>query len=507
MADLLVAGYDVVELLGFGSGGEVWLAREQATGEPVALKRLHAGADLAARDRLRREAAVLAGIDHPHVLKLRSVVGAGESLVLVLDLATGGSLARLLATRGRLSPGEVVTIAVPLAQALAAVHSQGVVHGDVTPGNVLFTADGRPVLSDLGVSRFLGVPHADVSGTAGFLDPAVVAGGEPDEAGDVYGLAATCLAALAGHPPHDDVHALPADGTEALTNVLRSALAPDPADRPGAAELAAAVFDAVVARPVQMGLGAEDVEPGTTAGAHELTHRVVRVAGGPAGAVRPAPGHRSRRGSHRAAEPASGGRRNLSALPWRAVLVSVLSAVCLAMVVLSGHIWTGAGRDGSPEQAAGSRPSPVASPGSAPVPVASLPTRPGQVQSAPRWAETLAALDASRSDAFAAADPAGLDVVYAPGAPALDRDRAALQRLASTGLRARGLRMRTVDVSVIARSPRRVRLHVRDAMPAYQLVDAGGRVVESRSGRPLMAWSVTLTRAGQRWLVYDVERA
>ena len=107
MADLLVPGYDVVELLGFGSGGEVWLAREQATGSPVALKRLHADADLSARDRLRREAAVLAGIDHPHVVRLRSVVGAGSSLVLVLDLATGGSLARLLATRGRLTAGAV----------------------------------------------------------------------------------------------------------------------------------------------------------------------------------------------------------------------------------------------------------------------------------------------------------------------------------------------------------------------------------------------------------------
>ncbi len=111
-----VPGFDAVELLGYGSQGEVWLAREHATGEPVALKRLLAGADLAARDRLRREAAVLAGVDHPHVLRLRSVVGAGPDLVLVLDLATGGSLARLLATRGRLSPGEVVTVAVPLAR-------------------------------------------------------------------------------------------------------------------------------------------------------------------------------------------------------------------------------------------------------------------------------------------------------------------------------------------------------------------------------------------------------
>ena len=177
-----VPGFDAVELLGFGASGEVWLA---------------AGAGLEGRDRLRREAAVLAGVDHPHVARLLAVHGDGDDVVLVLDLAAGGSLARLLATRGRLSPGEVVTVGVPLAEALAAVHAQGLLHGDVTPGNVLFTADGRPVLSDLGVSRLLGVAaeaQQPVHGTSGYLAPEVVAGGAPGPAADVHGLAATCLA-------------------------------------------------------------------------------------------------------------------------------------------------------------------------------------------------------------------------------------------------------------------------------------------------------------------------
>jgi len=508
MADLLVPGYDVVELLGFGSGGEVWLAREQATGEPVALKRLHAGADLAARDRLRREAAVLAGIDHPHVLRLRSVLGAGDSLVLVLDLATGGSLARLLATRGRLSPGEVVTIAVPLAQALAAVHAQGVVHGDVTPGNVLFTADGRPVLSDLGVARLLGAPHPDVSGTTGFLDPAVVGGGETGAAGDVHGLAATCLAALAGHPPYDEdgVRVPATDEGDVLTRVLESALARDPADRPRADQLAAAVFDAAVARPVQMGPGHDDVEPGTPAGAQQLTHRVVRVSGAPVDVGPPVPGTRSRRGSHRADVASTLDVPRLSALPWRTVLVCALAGTCVAMAALSGLVWAGGGPDRSRAQAVAPRPSSVASARPASVPGAALPAPPDRAQGTGHWATTLSGLDAARSGAFATADPARLEAVYAPGAPALRRDRAVLQRLAAAGLRARGLRLRAVEVAVLATAARRVRLHVRDAMPAYQLVDTRGRVVESRPGRALLGWSVTLARVGRRWLVYDVER-
>ncbi|TAL15904.1 MAG: serine/threonine protein kinase, partial [Frankiales bacterium] len=183
-------GFDVQCLLGFGATGEVWRAVELATGETVALKRLREGADA---DALRREAALLAGLDTPYVVRLRAVVGS----VLVLDHAAGGSLAALLARRGALDPGEVVTIAAPLAQALAAAHARGLVHGDLTPANVLFTADGMPLLSDLGLARLAGQRLATVDGTAEYVDPAVAAGGEPDAAADVWALAAVCHHLLA----------------------------------------------------------------------------------------------------------------------------------------------------------------------------------------------------------------------------------------------------------------------------------------------------------------------
>ena len=102
-------------MLGFGSSGEVWRARDLATGEDVALKRLRPGAGPDAVEALRREAAVLRTLDTPYVVGLRDVLGTGAEAVLVLDLAAGGSLATLLSRRGRLSPGEVVTVAAPLA--------------------------------------------------------------------------------------------------------------------------------------------------------------------------------------------------------------------------------------------------------------------------------------------------------------------------------------------------------------------------------------------------------
>lgn len=259
---LEVPGYDVGQMLGFGGRGEVWRGRSRVTGEYVALKRLRPGSDPAAVADLHREAAVLAGVSSPHVLRVRDVVGE----VLVLDLCEGGSLAALLRARGRLEPGEVVTVAAPLAQALAAVHAGGLVHGDVTPSNVLLTADGMPVLSDFGSARVAGAP-GDVEGTAEYVDPAVAAGGAPGPASDVWALGALCHHLLAGSPPHEGgtveevLDAGLAGGRaplgllaprvpRALVAVVEAALVREPAARPSAVALAAALQRACPARPV-----------------------------------------------------------------------------------------------------------------------------------------------------------------------------------------------------------------------------------------------------------------
>ena len=284
-----VAGYDVTGMLGAGSGGEVWLGRDRGTGEQVALKRVRPGAGLVGRDRLRREAAALAGLTHPHVLRLRSVVGCldtPDDLVLVLDAALGGSLARLFARQGPRPAGQVATVLVAVAEALAAVHRAGLAHGDVTPSNVLVTADGRPVLGDLGSARLgAGPPRAggapllpdghgpggEPVGTPGYADPA----GADGPAADVHGLAATCFFLLTGRPPYDVSGArVPADGgfsvagdlaTRRLMTVLDTALHPDPGHRPDAAALGRAAFDAALPEPLTVDL--LDVAAGGAGGA------------------------------------------------------------------------------------------------------------------------------------------------------------------------------------------------------------------------------------------------
>src|SRR5690606_4753627 len=109
------------------------------------------------------EAGLLASVRHRHVVHLYDVlplteVGTGrpEAVVLVTQLAAGGSLAQLLSRRSILSPGELVTVLQPVAGALVDLHARGVVHGDLSTGNVLFRADGMPLLADLGTARVAG---------------------------------------------------------------------------------------------------------------------------------------------------------------------------------------------------------------------------------------------------------------------------------------------------------------------------------------------------------------
>lgn len=460
-------GYDVQSLLGFGATGEVWRAVDLATGETVALKRLREGADVEAVDALRREAALLSALDTPYVVRLRAVVGS----VLVLDHAAGGSLAALLARRGALDPGEVVTIAAPLAQALSAAHARGLVHGDVTPANVLFTADGMPLLSDLGLARLAGERLATVDGTAEYVDPAVAAGGEPDAAADVWALAAVCHHLLAGAPPHGGssvgevlssavagerapLGLLAPTAPRALVSVVEAALVADPAERPDAAAFAGMLRRAHAAAPVRLtgGLPAAGPVPEV-----RPTH-VVRVA--------------------EAADPVAMRRRR----PPTSWLVAAGAVLLLAAAAASG--WQ-LGRTGDAEAAA-------------------LPPVAASPSPAADWKAVLEGLDAGRASAFAAGDLALLREVWLPGSAGLAADTALLQDLGDRGQTAHGLRHEVRSVEVLEVAGDSARLHVVDVLAAYEIRDAAGDVVSDAAGRGERPFLVELSRTPAGWRLADV---
>lgn len=219
--------------LGTGSRGPLWSAvaadgGRWAVGLLVVRSAMHGA-------RLQDRATRLARVDHEHLARVGAAVPLPDGRLAVLHRAVDGTdLATLLAARNRWAPGEVVTVVVPLAAALGALHAAGLAHGDVAPANVVLD-DGRPVLVDV-----LTGDDPLEAGTPGFAAPDRARGAGP--AGDVHALARLGLALLGD-----------AAGSEAerLRGVLRTGCATDPAARPDAAALAVAVFEAGPAEPVR----------------------------------------------------------------------------------------------------------------------------------------------------------------------------------------------------------------------------------------------------------------
>jgi serine/threonine protein kinase len=247
-----VGDYELWARIGTGSTGAVWKAyRGRSAPRIVALKRLRGAAcGSAGRARLEREAAVLVELDHPHIIRVIEVVQDGEGVAIVMELATGGSLDAVLAERGRLTPGETVAVAVPIADALSCAHRRGIVHGDVKPANILFAPDGRPLLADFDVARVLGHLSGDqLAGTAEYLAPELLQGAPPGPRSDVYSLAVVCYEALSGYAPYagavDDCSARVPD-LGPLADTVERAMARDPHRRFASADaFARALRDAV----------------------------------------------------------------------------------------------------------------------------------------------------------------------------------------------------------------------------------------------------------------------
>src|SRR4051812_44480850 len=278
-----VPGYQVDQLLGFGSHAEVWSGRAVATGEPVALKRIvlpgNDDPDRLAElvEAARAEAALLTVLEHPSLIRLHQYVQTTAAAVLVMELAEGGALAQLLRRRDRLTPAEVAAALSPVASALAFVHAAGVLHGDVSAANVLFTAAGHAKLADLGVARMLsGHTGADRAlGTPAYVDPVLAAGGTAGPYSDVFSLAAVALHCLTGAGPwqvdsQGDVPAMlarAATGTiedldgrlvacpPSMAAVLRRALDPEPHRRGSAAGFALDLGASVPRGPVVLTAG------------------------------------------------------------------------------------------------------------------------------------------------------------------------------------------------------------------------------------------------------------
>ena len=159
----MLPGYAVLGFLGCGATGAVWAVRGPDEVR-LAAKVLPAGTD-----QLDYELSVLQSLRHEHVVRLHDVAvdvsAQPPATALIMDLAEGGSLADTLERREVLTPGELVTVLCPVARALHDLHGLGLVHGDLSPGNILLTGEGKPLIADLGMSRLAGHAGEEVLAT------------------------------------------------------------------------------------------------------------------------------------------------------------------------------------------------------------------------------------------------------------------------------------------------------------------------------------------------------
>lgn len=277
----VIGPYRIIEKLGRGRHATVYKAQQRGLDRPVALKVLR-DYDQATLEKFKREARLSASLQIPGVRRTYEAGQTRDGQTFLAMEYVDASLKDWIQRHQRpFARDEVVRLLTPIAQALDAMHQQGLVHLDVKPENILVSEDGRAVLADFGITRQRG--EVTTQGTPRYMSPEQATGNRPvTPQSDVYSLGVVIYEMLTGRPPFQserddvllrqhvqDVPPAPRDLNpqidRAVARTLLAALQKDPHERPVSAgellrELAAAhstpidvVVDTVRERP-QMAL-------------------------------------------------------------------------------------------------------------------------------------------------------------------------------------------------------------------------------------------------------------
>ena len=258
--------YEVSALLGAGGMGEVYRARDTKLNRDVALKILPEAFALDGDRiaRFRREAQVLASLNHPNIAAIYGFEDSGTTHALVLELVEGPTLADRI-TKGPIPLNEALPIARQIAEALEAAHEQGIIHRDLKPANIKLRDDGTVKVLDFGLAKAMDPTssiskatisptismHATVAGiilgTAAYMAPEQARGKTVDRRADIWAFGAVLFEMLSGSSPFpgDDIPhvlarvidrepdwaALPSSLPAAVQTLLRRCLVKDPRQR------------------------------------------------------------------------------------------------------------------------------------------------------------------------------------------------------------------------------------------------------------------------------------
>ncbi len=267
-----IPGYELLACLGGGQITAVYSARALGDDSPCAVKVLRPDwqNQATAIKLLQREARACLAVQHPHLVHLRQVHVTRPPYFLVMDILTGESMRCRLRRDYALDPAAAVWVARQTAEALAALHRAGFIHGDVKPDNIRLVGEGHVILLDLGFAHRPGenatlFENGFVLGTVNYLPPEMCGPRPRDElASDLFSLGVTLFEMLTGQFPYPsgtleqtlrgretdpplNIGELAPDLPASLADLVIRLLARQPQDRPRASQVVAKLIGLEIA--------------------------------------------------------------------------------------------------------------------------------------------------------------------------------------------------------------------------------------------------------------------
>jgi serine/threonine protein kinase len=211
--------YEIIEKLGQGGMGEVWLARDTRLDREVAIKVLshEVAADPERLERFRREAKAVAALNHPNIVTIHSVEEDSDPPFFTMEYVEGTTLSQII-PKGGLDAGRFLALAIPIADAVSAAHESGITHRDLKPGNIMISGRGQLKVLDFGLAKVAREEskevHSDshletefltsegqVLGTTPYMSPEQLKGKPVDQRSDIFSLGTILYAMATGKHP------------------------------------------------------------------------------------------------------------------------------------------------------------------------------------------------------------------------------------------------------------------------------------------------------------------